>query len=319
MTTMRAAQYDAYGDPEVLYETVIRAPTPRPGEVLVKVHAASVNGIDLIVRAGVLRMVTGQSFPIGTGLDFAGDIMSLGHEASGLRVGDKVWGAMPHGNYGSAAEYVCVRPKQLSLFPPHLSYVEAAALPAVGATAIIALRDIGRLEDGQKLLVRGASGGVGSVAIQLGRAVGAHVTGLASTGNLEFVMQLGAHAALDYAKTRPADLGPFDVILDTVGSHAADYRKLLTRQGRMMSLCPDPQRPVRSMLYMVLSAIHGRRRVRFFSAKPQRTLLEDLATYVDQGAIRPIINEVFALQDIAQAHRAMERSGRRGKQIIRIT
>ncbi len=319
MTQMTAACYDKYGGPEVFYEGTISVPTPKPGEVLVRVHAASVNGIDLIVRAGTLRLFTGRTFPRGTGLDFAGEVDALGSKTSQFKAGDHVWGVMPQGKLGSIAEYVSVSADQLAHSPKGLDYTQAAALPDVGATALIALCDIAKLKAGEKLLVRGASGGVGSVAVQFGREIGANVTALAGSSSLDFVRELGADRAFDYATTRPADLGSFDVIFDTVGSDGSAYRRLLAPRGRMVVICPDPKHPVASFLYILASVIFGTRRVRFFSANPQTKVLADLALYVERGAIRPIVDTIYPLSGIADAHRAFAKGGRRGKQIIRLS
>ena len=316
---MRAARYDRYGPPEVLHESTVPVLTPKAGEVLVRVHAASVNGIDVIVRSGTLRLLTGRTFPRGTGLDFAGEVTASGAGGSAFQVGNRVWGLMPPGKLGSMAEFVSVPPKQLGYIPKDLSYVQAAALPDVGATAIIGLCEIAQLAAGERLLVRGASGGVGSAAVQLGRELSAKVTALASSSNLDFVRELGADEAFDYATTRPDEIGSFDVIFDTVGSDGSAYRRLLTRKGRMMTICPVPKRPIVSFLYIVLSTIFGTRRVRFFSAKPKAKVLTDLASYVERGAIRPIVDTVYPLSDIASAHRAFEKGGRRGKHIIRLS
>ncbi len=318
LATMKAAIYDRYGGPEVLCETEVDAPTCMPAEVLVKVHAASVNGYDVIVRSGALRMFTSRKFPKHTGLDFAGEVVTGASNAPQFKQGDRVWGTLPMHQLGAIAEFVCVDPGQLAHSPSHLEFVDAAALPVVGVTAIVAIRDVGRLQRGQRLLVRGASGGVGSVAVQLGRALGARVTGLAGAANLHFVRELGADEARDYATTAPADLGTFDVILDTVGSNTRAWRRLLGPTGRMTAIVPDPKHPMASMMYFALSRIHGGRRVRFFSAKPDTRLLTELAGYVNSGAIRPIVDTVFPLSRIADAHRAMEAGGRRGKQIVRV-
>ncbi|OXC74108.1 NAD(P)-dependent alcohol dehydrogenase [Caballeronia sordidicola] len=291
-------------------------PTPGPGEFLVRVHASSVNGIDLIVRAGILRAFTGRKFPRGIGLDFAGEIVGMSSDAVTFKVGDRVWGVMSHGQAGSAAEFVCVRAEYLSKSPANLDLVHAAALPAVGVTAITALRDIARLKAGDKLLVRGASGGVGIVAVQLGRHIGAHVTALARLSNLDFVRDLGAEEAFDYATTNPRQLGTFDVILDTAGNHTGAYRRLLSRGGRMATTCPDPNRPITSLLYVLMSFLYGTRRVRFFSAKPRTSLLADLAAYVESGAIRPLVDGIHPLSRIGDAHRVLEEGGRKGKQIV---
>lgn len=315
---MRAAVYDRYGGPDVLRETMVAAPVPTEGELLIRVAAASVNGYDALTRSGALKLFINRTFPKRTGLDFVGEVVTPSAKAARFKEGDRVWGTMPLHRLGSAAEFVCVEPRQVAHSPAGLTSTDAAALPVVGATALMALRDVGRLQPAQRLLVRGASGGVGSVAVQVGRAFDAHVTGLASGASLDFVRELGADEALDYDKFTPADLGKFDVILDTVGSDAAAWRRLLAPAGRMVAIVPDPRHSIRSMAYVALSRVHGARRVRFFSAKPDTAVLQDLAGLVARGTIRPIVDEVYPLSRISDAHRAFEAGGRRGKQVIRI-
>lgn len=196
MNDMRAALYDRYGPPEVLYEGRVPVPVRKPGEVLVRVHAASVNGGELHGRAGKVRLVTGRRFPQRTGLDLVGEVAEVDPTVTGLRAGDRVWGLLGR-TFGSAAEYVSVRPRQIAYAPGNVTPTEAVSLLAGGTTSLTALRDKAGLRAGERLLVRGASGGVGSVAVQLGKALGAHVTGLASAKNLDFVRDLGADEALD--------------------------------------------------------------------------------------------------------------------------
>jgi NADPH:quinone reductase-like Zn-dependent oxidoreductase len=164
--------------------------------------------------------------------------------------------------FGSAAEFVAVPPHRLALAPNGLDAVQAAALPAVGTTAITALRDKAGLAAGDRLLVRGASGGVGSAVVQLGRAYGAHVTALAGAGNLDFVRGLGADEAFDYATTKAADLGGFDVVLDTVGTELRAYRRLLAPGGRMVVITFDADNPVASLSYLLVSTVFASRRIR---------------------------------------------------------
>ncbi|MFI6513144.1 NAD(P)-dependent alcohol dehydrogenase [Streptosporangium sp. NPDC050855] len=318
---MRAALYDRYGPPEVLYEGRVPTPVAGPGEVLVRVHATTVNGGELMGRAGRIRPVTGlppgRGFPKRTGIDFAGEVAALGSAMSGLAVGDRVWGTLPRGVFGSSAEFVVVRPRQLAHAPAGLDLVQAAALP-VGTTAITALRDRARLREGERLLVRGAAGGVGSVAVQLGRAYGARVTGLAGARNLDLVRDLGADEVLDYATTGPADLGPFDVIFDSAGTDLGTYRRLLAPGGRMVSITFDSRKVVPSLSYVIASVVFGSRRVRFFSGNPTHRLFADLTAYVESGALRPVVDTVHPLADIAGAHRALEAGGVRGKHVVRI-
>lgn len=317
MDTMRAALFDRYGPPEVLYEGRVPVPVAQPGEVLVRVHAASVNGGELAGRSGALRLLLLGPFPRRTGFDFAGQVAALGAGTTGFAVGDRVWGSMPlggaaRGRTGSAAEYVAVPVHKLAPAPATLDLVEAAALP-VGTTAITALRDEARLARGERLLVRGANGGVGSIAVQLGRAMGAHVTALAGPSTLDMVRDLGADVALDHRTTQPGDLGAFDVVLDTVGTDLRAHQRLLAPGGRMVAITA---RSARAVLDIATSAVHGRRRIRFFSGNPTSALFADLTRYVDQGALRPVIDTVHPLADIAAAHRALEARGVRGKHIV---
>lgn len=320
MSDMRAALYDGYGSPEVLYEGTAPKPVAGPGEVLVRVHAASVNGGELTGRAGKIRLVTGlagRGFPKRTGIDFAGEVAALGSPMPALAPGDRVWGALARSQgFGSAAEFVVVRPRQLALAPAGFDLVQAAALPGVGTTVITALRDKARLTAGERLLVRGASGGVGSVAVQLGRAYGAHVTALAGAGKLDLVRDLGADDAFDYATTDADGLGPFDVVLDTVGTEFGAYRRLLAPGGRMVSIAFDTSRMLASLSYIVGSAVFGPRRVRFFSGNPGHELFAELTRLTENGAIRPVVHTVYPLTDIAGAHRALEAGGIRGKLVV---
>lgn len=319
MIEMRAALYDRYGPPEVLYEGTVAKPDPGPGEVLVRVRASSVNGGELAARAGRLRLLTdlmGRGFPRGVGLDFAGEVAALGSPMRALAVGDRVWGG-GRAVWSAAAEYVVVRPRHLAHAPAGVDLVEAATLPGVGTTAITALRDKARLREGERLLVRGASGGVGSVAVQLGRAYGAHVTGLARAANLDFVRELGAHDAFDYRAIRPAELGRFDVVLDTVGSGMEAYRRLLAPGGRMVAIAFDLDRAVRSLAHILVSGVYGPRRVRFFSGNPGHELFAELTRLVESGAVRPVLDTAYPLAGIAEAHRALESGGVRGKVVVR--
>ncbi len=320
MDRIRAALYDRYGGPEVLYEGTVARPDTGPGDVLVRVHAASVNGGELLGRAGGIRLATwllDRGFPKRTGNDFAGEVVETGSGVSGFAPGDRVWGALPR-TFGSAAEFVAVAPRQLALAPADLNLVEAAALPVVGTTAVTALRDRARLAPGERLLVRGASGGVGSVAVQLGRAYGAHVTALAGAEHLGFVRELGADEAFDYAGTGAADLPPFDVVLDTVGTGLRAYRRRLTGNGRIVAITFDSGRMLASLSYIAASAVFGSRRVRFFSGDPGHELFAELTRLTESGAVRPVVDRILPLAEIAEAHRALEAGGIRGKVVVSV-
>ena len=318
MQKMRAALYDAFGGPEVLYVGEVPRPEPKAREALVRVLAISINGADAAARAGRLQIVTGRRFPQGTGLDLVGEVVELGPETHHVALGDRVWGTLDRATFGSAAEYVAVPTDRLGPVPEDLDPVESAALPTA-TTAITALRDKVRLQAGESLLVRGAAGGVGHAAVQLGHAYGAEVTGLARAANHDLVRELGAHHTVDHRDVTPADLGRFDVVMDTVGTDLNAFRALLSPGGRMVTIAVHPTNPVVTLAVLATSTVHGHRRVRMFSGNPKRPLLNDLAEHVTDGALSPRVDTVFTLDDIGSAHRAFADGGVRGKLVVRMT
>lgn len=307
---MNLAVYDRYGPPDVLHVTTAPVPRPRPGEVLVRVRAVSVNGGENHMRSGHLRPFSGNRFPKRIGVDLAGEVVDPG--TSRFVAGEPVWGLLGR-RMGSAAEYVAVRAERLDRIPDGLDAVQAAAL-ASGTTAVTALRDVAALAPRERLLVRGATGGVGHIAVQLGRAMGAHVTGLASAANLDLVKELGADEAVDYRE--PGELGRFDVVLDTVGTDPEAFRQLLAPGGRMVAISFDPTHLLRSAAYLVTHAPRRTRWVRFFSGNPTTPLFADLGRWATAGAVRPYVDRVFPLAEIADAHRALEQGGVRGKIVV---
>ncbi|MZD04385.1 zinc-binding dehydrogenase [Streptomyces sp. SID5785] len=316
--TMKAVLFDRYGAPDVLYVGRRPRPAPGPGEVLVRVRAFSVNGGELAARAGRVRLLTGRRFPQRVGLDLTGEVAGLGAGTTGFTAGDRVWGVLGRtSGFGSAAEYVAVPAERLGQVPAGLDLVAAAALP-VATTAVTALGDKAGLRPGERLLVRGAAGGVGNAAVQLGRALGAEVTALARAANLDFVRDLGAHEALDHRAVTPAGLGRYDVIVDTAGSDLTAHRRLLAPGGRMVTIAFDLSRPVASLGAIAASAVHGSSRIRFFSGNPLRADLDALARHVEAGELRPAVDTVFPLKETAAAHRALEAGGVRGKYVVRV-
>ncbi|MBA3947985.1 MAG: NAD(P)-dependent alcohol dehydrogenase [Herpetosiphonaceae bacterium] len=316
---MQAVEYDQYGPPRVLETRTVTRPRADHGQALVRVHASSVNPIDTIIRSGKLRLRTGRKFPKRIGIDFVGEIVEIETEAPDFKVGDRVWGVMlsveSGVGQGTAAEFVTISTTRISLSPKSLNFIEAAAISSVGAVAIITLRDKAKLRPGERLLVRGAAGGVGCMAVQLGKVLGAHVTALASAHDLVFLKELGADEALDYRTTTPSSLEPFDVVLDLVGTNLSKYRGLLSRRGRMYCLALSS----RSIAYMLASHIFGSKRVQFFSAAPMRDTMTDLAAYVDAGSIRPVVHSIYGLDKIAEAHLSLEAGGGRGKRVVKHT
>jgi NADPH:quinone reductase-like Zn-dependent oxidoreductase len=312
---MRAVQYDRYGGPEVLSVRTVPRPTPGPGQVLVRVHASSVNPMDVKIRSGAMRLMSGRRFPKHTGLDFAGEVAELGNEVTGLTVGEHVWGVLSDisGRTGAAGDYLLAKPEAVSPAPHSTDLVTAAALPTVGVTALHALRDTLRLRPGQRLLVVGASGGVGSTAIQLAHAWGAHVTTIAGAANADYCRDLGADRILDYTTTPPNALKrEFDAILDCHGASVRDYRRALRPGGRIATTSSS------AIPFALLSSILPGPLVRLIVARPRRTDLQTLAEHVDNKDLTPSIEQVYPLDDIQNAHRATETGHARGKRVIRL-
>jgi NADPH:quinone reductase-like Zn-dependent oxidoreductase len=316
---MKAAQITSYGDAvDVLRINDVDRPVPGAGDVLVRVEASSVNGHDVIVRSGEMKIVSGRRFPLGTGLDFAGVVTGSGTGVEGLRVGDRVWGTVhPRQRHtiGGAAEYVVVPADRLAPAPATLSAAGAASLVVAGATALIAVRDTVRLAPGEKVLVRGAAGGVGTAAVQLAHALGCHVTALARARHTPALADLGADEVLDHGSTTSDLIGPFDVIVDTVGTELNCYRSRLAKGGRMVTVGLSAP----ALAAIAASSVYGARRVRTFSANPDATVLRALADHVTSGALRPVVNGVYPLADIAAAHQAFERGGVVGKHVVAVS
>ncbi|MFJ2557747.1 MULTISPECIES: NAD(P)-dependent alcohol dehydrogenase [unclassified Streptomyces] len=315
---MKAAQITSYGTADVLRVNDVDRPAPGPGEVLVSVEASSVNGHDVIVRAGGLKMVSGRRFPIGVGLDFAGTVVTTGADVAGHRAGDRVWGMVhPRQRHitAGAAEYVVVAADRIAHAPEGVSPVEAASLVVAGSTALIALRDSVHLASGERVLVRGAAGGVGTAAVQLAHALGCHVTALARDRHAPVLTGLGADEVLDHRSTTSDRIGPFDVIVDTVGSELNCYRSRLAQGGRMVTVALSAP----ALAAIAASSVYGPRRIRTFSANPDTTVLRDVAGQVRSGALRPVVDGVYPLADIAAAHEAFERGGVVGKQVLAVS
>jgi NADPH:quinone reductase-like Zn-dependent oxidoreductase len=309
---MRVVRYDSYGGPDVLHVADVPRPSVARGKALVRVAATSVNPVDAKVRAGAVKFGTGWWFPKGTGLDFLGEVVEIGPGYSGPQVGETVWGflgGLPDGRKLAAAEFI--NAKVLSAAPTTVG-VDAAALPLVGSVALSVVTKMGKLREGERFLVRGAAGGVGTSVIQLARSVGAHITALASEGDLDFVRSLGADVALDYRSTKPAELEPFDVILDLVGVDMRSWRRLLAKRGRFITTA------TKGVGYTLVTQVYGSRRIRPVVGWPSARVLNELAAKVDGGELKPVVGATFPLERIADAHRALDDKSVRGKVLVTV-
>jgi NADPH:quinone reductase-like Zn-dependent oxidoreductase len=314
-TTMRAVQYDSYGPPAVLRIRTVDIPALRPGHILVRVTATSINAADTAIRSGKLRRLTGTRFPRGSGFDFTGEVTAVAEDVDTSTVGDLVWGfinSIRQGPTAAAADYVLAPAGAVALAPSGMDPVSAAALPGAAGSALRALRRAGLLP-GERILIRGAGGGVGTAAVQLAHSMGAHITALARAEHLDFVRALGADAVADYHRTDPPQLGPFDVVLDPVASDLRAYRQLLSPRGRYLAMTIGG---ASDGAYLAASTFLGARRVRLTQAPPDGVALAELTSHVDAGTVHPVIHSTYQLDDIAAAHRSMQRPGGFGKRVV---
>ena len=321
---MRAIVYDRYGGPENLELRDIDRPAPADGEVLVRVRAASVNPVDWHLMRGqpaLARVMFGgllRPKQRRVGRDLAGVVEAVGSAVTTFEPGDEVFGVAP----GSFAEYVIATEDQLEQKPATVSFEDAAAVPIAGITAVQALRDLANLQSGQRLLVNGASGGVGSFAVQIARAWGATVTGVTSTHNIERVRDIGADQVVDYTREDFVTAGQrYDVVFDNVGNRSELELERITVPGGVVIQNGAAGNSAQIVLGMAASAIRSRRRpVQFksFLARPNRADLTVLRDLMDTGAVRPLIDRSFPLAEIRDAVRHSEAGHARGKIVITV-
>ena len=323
-TSMKAWVYRCYGGPEVLQYEDLTKPVPADDEVLVKVRAASVNPLDWHYLRGkpyLMRMDVGLGVPkdIGMGVDFAGVVESTGKSVTHFKAGDEVFGA----GDGAFGEYVKVREiRNIAIKPANLSFAQASAVPVAAITALQALRDIGKLKAGQKVLINGASGGVGTFAVQIAKSMGAEVTGVCSGRNVEMVRSLGADHVVDYTKedfTKGAQ--KYDVIVDTVGNRPlSEYREALVDKGIFVIVGGSSENrwlgPFTEVIKAKLYSPFVSQSFEFFLA---RITPEDLATLsglMTAGKLTPVIDRSFKIGDLPEAIRYVEAGHTRGKVVV---
>ncbi|MCB9682154.1 MAG: NADP-dependent oxidoreductase [Alphaproteobacteria bacterium] len=331
---MRAAILDAYGPPDVLVvRDVPEPPPPGPGEVTVDVHATSVNPVDYKFRQGHYRRVVRYALPRVLGLDLSGVVSAVGPGVTRWQVGDAVYGSPQHDLPGTYAERTRVRAADLAAKPAALSHAEAASLPLVFETAWQALVDAGGLQAGEHCFVQAGSGGVGSIAIQIAKHRGATVSTTCSAANADLVTSLGADRVVDYrTEAFDAVLSDVDVCLDTIGVDSVRRaRAVMRRGGRIVGITPNiPEHVTRwgpvlgfvalagSLGTTVVGSALAGVRTRFLTLSPSGDTLAHAAALLDQGALRPVIDRVVPLDDIAEAHRYVETRRARGKVVIGI-
>jgi NADPH:quinone reductase-like Zn-dependent oxidoreductase len=323
-TTMKAIVAQCYGSPDVLEFADIAKPVPAANEVLVKVHAASVNPLDWHFMRGtpyVIRLFSGLGAPDdpSVGVDFSGTVEAVGKDVTRYKVGDEVFG----GGNGAFAEYVLKKEDSKSLVPKpgNISHDQAAAVPIAGLTALQALRDSGKLKAGEKVLINGASGGVGTLAVQIAKSFGAEVTGVCSTRNLEMVRSIGADHVIDYKKDNYTQKGlQYDLIIDMVGNHSiSDNRKALKPEGRMVMVGGGKGNWIAPFLGSINASLWAPFVDQEISSILSEFNSDDLITLGElmrSGELDPVIGSRYGLAETAEAIRHSEQGHARGKILI---
>jgi NADPH:quinone reductase-like Zn-dependent oxidoreductase len=316
---MKAIVYTKFGPPEVLQLQEVAKPTPKNNEVLIKIVATTVVKEDPDMRAspgfnGLLK----PRNPI-LGQELAGEIEATGKDVTRFKPGDQVFGI---GSFGAYAEYKCMPENgALAIKPANISYEEAASVPNGALTALPFLRDKGKIQGGQAVLIYGASGSVGTAAVQLARYYGAEVTGVCSTTNLEWVKSLGADQVIDYTQEDFTENGKtYDIIFDTVGKISfSECKESLKDDGIFLTTVPTPV----IMLQALLTAKSGGKKVKFMAAglRPAKEKIKDLiflTDLIEMGKIKPVIDRSYPLEQIAEAHRYVATGHKKGNVTISV-
>jgi NADPH:quinone reductase-like Zn-dependent oxidoreductase len=320
---MKAIVYTQYGSPDILQFKEVEKPVPNAGEILVKVYAASANPLDWHLMRGapfLARLDGGLRKPKDSrlGADFAGRVEAVGSNVTQFQPGDEVYGDYR----GSFAEYSTVPVNRVALKPANLSFEEAAAIPVAAVTALQGLRDAGHIHSGQTVLINGASGGVGTFAVQIAKAFGAEVTGICSTRNLDMVREIGADHVIDYTQEDFTRNGRhYDLIFDAVGNRSASaYRRALNPNGKCV-VAGFSSLP-RLFEHMVLGPLRSRIGDRWVGlmgmAQMNQQDLVFVKELVEAGKVAPLIERCYPLREVPEAIRHLETGHARGKVVITV-
>ena len=320
---MKAIVYRCYGSTDVLEYADVEKPTPGDNEVLVKVQAASVNPLDWHFMRGtpyIMRLMSGLGAPddSGVGVDFAGTVEAVGSNVERFRAGDEVFG----GGNGVFAEYITIREDgPLAMKPAGASFEQAASTPIAALTALQALRDIGKLQPGQKVLINGASGGVGTFAVQIAKSFGAQVTGVCSTRNVEMVRSLGADHIFDYKKEDYTESGEqYDLIVDMVSNHSLSKNKRALKPNGILVIVGGGKGnwigPMMNPIKALLMSPFVEQEIGIIMAQLRKDDLVVVADLMQDGKVTPVIDRRFRLNEVPAALQYSEEGHARGKIIV---
>lgn len=323
---MKAMVYTRYGTPDELHYQEVERPTPGDTEVLVKVHATSLNSADWRLLTAdpflVRLMAGGLRRPKHTilGSDVAGRVEAVGSRVTQFKPGDEVYGDLSGCGLGGLAEYICASEDALALKPPTITFEQAAAVPMAAVTALQGLRDKGQLQPGQKVLINGASGGVGTFAVQLARWMGAEVTAVCSTRNVEAARTLGADHVIDYTREDFTRNGQrYDLILGVNGYRAlADYRRALTPNGIYVMVGGSNPQLFEALLLGPLMSMTGTQKMGALTAHFNPQDLNQISGLLESGAVVPVIDRCYPLNETSDAFRYLGEGRARGKVVITV-
>ncbi|MHA6249019.1 NAD(P)-dependent alcohol dehydrogenase [Pontibacter sp. CAU 1760] len=312
---MKAIYYESYGGAEVLQFGEQPSPEASENQLLVRVHATSVNPIDWKIRSGHLLPVAGLSFPKIPGRDVAGVVAAVGANVTAFKPGDKVFGMVEHDMGGAAAEFAVMAADMAVPIPDNLTYLEAAAVPLTALTALQALRDKGELAAGEKVLINGASSGVGTFAVQIAKALGASVvTGVCGPDHMELVRSLGADHVIDHTQEDfTIEHNCYDVVFDAVAkSTYLQSKNSLCANGRYVTTVPNPK----DLTLGLAMSVFSDKKLKVMMTDDKGDDLRLISGWLEAGIIRPVIDREYPLEQIAEAHEYSEAGHAAGKIVL---
>ena len=323
---MKAIVYTEYGSPDVLQLKEVAKPTPKDNEILIKIYAVSVNAADLhLLRDDpfLVRLSSGFLKPKNEilGSDIAGRVEAVGSNVTQFKVGDEVFGDISACGWGGFAEYACARENAFALKPTNLSFEEAAAVPMAAVTALQGIRYAGQIRPGQKVLINGASGGVGTFAVQLAKSSGAEVTAVCSTRNLDMARSIGADHVIDYTKEDFTKTGQlYDLIIAANGDRSiSDYRRALSPKGIYVQTGGSMAQMTQAMLQGPWISMTGSQKMGNMGvAKPNQNDLALMKELLEAGKVKPVIDRCYPLSEVPDAIRYLEEGHAKGKVVITV-